>query len=178
MLVHYRAKAHPISMLQIFFPSDNNNKGITCYIKKNKTTLAAACENPLIRYNKQPSAAEWPGCVHIIHKLCMQSAEEGLTCGVMRKGASPPPHLPRPVNPPPTPPGEKGLIGVGISSHICQIFKAVTHWKQRVNVSKGGGGGEGERVGGEIDEVAGRGKRRRRRKISRDNERKRGELLV
>lgn len=45
-------------------------------------------------------------------------------------------------------------------------------------MSKGGGGGEGERVGGEIDEVAGRGKRRRRRKISRDNERKRGELLV
>lgn len=37
---------------------------------------------------------------------------------------------------------------------------------------------KGERVGGEIDEVAGRGKRRRRRKISRDNERKRGALLV
>lgn len=42
------------------------------------------------------------------------------------------------MSPPPTPslvtplpPGEKGLIGVGISSHICQIFKAVTHCEQR-----------------------------------------------
>lgn len=38
-----------------------------------------------------------------------------------------------------------------------------------------GGRKRRERVGGEIDEVAGRGKRRR--KISRDNERKRGEQL-
>lgn len=59
----------------------------------------------------------------LFHKLCMQSAEEGLTCGVMRKGSSPPPP---PQRPHPYP-GEKGLIGVGISSHICQIFKAVTH---------------------------------------------------
>lgn len=104
-----------------------------------------------------------------------------------------PPHPPNPSirptppHPPPTPPGEKGLIGVGISSHICQIFRAVTHREQGVDVSSkrgGGGGGEqGERVGGEIDEVAARERRRwwrrrRWRKISRDNERKRAELLV